>query len=107
MFNEIIKKVCDLANDYILTPFDLVNNARLDNYDYVKYYSKNDFLICEMKFSVLLEQYIFYYYFDSENKLQQIYAKNGKTKKLYFDRKKVVNQGIETYNKLIRKYQVS
>lgn len=107
MFEDFIKEICDLANDHILTPFDLVNNARLQHYNYVKYYSKNEYLICEMKFSIFSENYIFYYYFDISNKLQKIYGKKDKLKKLYFDRNKILNEKISEYKKAEIKNKVS
>lgn len=107
MFEELIKEICDLANDYLLTPLDLVENARLENYKYIKYYTKKDYLICEMKFEVSLEKYIFYYYFDTNNKLQQIYGKKGKIKKLYFDRKNTVEEKIIEYKKAMIKCKIS
>lgn len=107
MFEEMIKQICDLANDYLLSPFDLVENARLDNYEYIKYYSKDDYLICEMKFEVSLEKYVFYYYFDKDNKLQQIYGRKGRVKKLYFNRKDAIAEKVFEYNNAMTKYKIS
>ena len=60
-----------------------------------------------MKFEVSLEKYIFYYYFDTNNKLQQIYGKKGKIKKLYFDRKNTVEEKIIEYKKAMIKCKIS
>lgn len=84
MFNSMIKKMCELANDYILSPFNLVDNARLENYEYVKYYSDKNDLVCEMKFEILSEKYIFYYYFDKKDKLQKFMQKKMRKKDIYF-----------------------
>ncbi|MDH6456931.1 hypothetical protein M2102_000546 [Fusobacterium sp. PH5-7] len=100
----MIKKMCELANDYILSPFNLVDNARLENYEYVKYYSDKNDLVCEMKFEILSEKYIFYYYFDKKDKLQKIYAKEDeKERYLFFDRKENLEKEIIKYKKIMNK----
>lgn len=43
-FNELEKWICELANDHLVTPFNLLNNAKLTHYNYVKYYMDGDFL---------------------------------------------------------------
>lgn len=72
----------------IVTPFNLLENAKLDNYKYVKYYSQKEYFITEMKCSMGNEDVrVFYYYFDQDNKLQKIYQKCSVGKKeLLFDR---------------------
>lgn len=72
----------------IVTPFNLLENAKLDNYKYVKYYSQKEYFITEMKCCMGNEDVrVFYYYFDQDNKLQKIYQKCSIGKKeLLFDR---------------------
>ena len=75
MMKDIFDEIATLKNSYLLTPYNLLENAKLSHYEYVKYYTEKEFLICEMKFEVLKKDYIFYYYFDKNDKLQKIYKK--------------------------------
>lgn len=72
----------------IVTPFNLLENARLGNYQYVKYYTKKEYFIAEMKCSLgVQDTRTFYYCFDTDSKLQRIYQKcNNFSKELLFDR---------------------
>lgn len=85
---DYVNKLYELFYKPLVTPYNLLENAKLDNYQYVKYYIKNDFLVTEMKcINTLNESVIFYYLFDKDNLLQQIYQKFPKGKKeLLFDR---------------------
>lgn len=77
----------DLVFSNITTPFNLLENYKLSNYDYVKYYMRETYSICEMKCIMDFKETIFYYYFDSSNFLQQIHMEqDGITQKM-FDRK--------------------
>lgn len=89
-----IDKLYDLMYKDIVTPFNLIENAKLDNYAYVKYYTLKQYFVAEMKCIVGEEDVrIFYYCFDKENKLQRIYQKEEKGKKeLLFDRKQEIEK---------------
>lgn len=84
-----INELYNLMFKDIVTPFNLLENAKLDNYKYVKYYTKKEYFITEMKCSLgNNDERVFYYYFENEtNKLQKIYQKCSVGKKeLLFDR---------------------
>lgn len=86
--NKRIKKIYDLLYSPIVTPYNLLENAKLDNYSYVTYYKGKDGLIAEMQCSMDDEgEVIFYYNFDFEDKLSQIYMMQNGEKQLVFDRK--------------------
>ncbi|MCI6034245.1 hypothetical protein LIY46_04130 [Fusobacterium varium] len=95
MMKDIFDEIATLKNSYLLTPYNLLENAKLSHYEYVKYYTEKEFLICEMKFEVLKKDYIFYYYFDKNDKLQKIYKKEEKEVSLFFSRKKEIEKKIE------------
>ncbi|WP_196607391.1 hypothetical protein [Pectinatus frisingensis] len=96
--NKDIKKIYDMLYSPILTPYNLLENAKLDNYEYVTYYSNDIGLVAEMKCTVDGgETEIFYYQFDKENHLQRIYQKNGDTKDVVFDRGKEVKKAKDRY----------
>jgi|GEM_PF-1384462 len=82
----LLNEIVELNNDYILTPYNLLENAKLQNYKYVKYYKKDGYLICEMQFDVFKKDYVFYYYFDKNDKLHKIYKEENGKIELYFSR---------------------
>ena len=47
MFNYI-DEIYKLTNFAILTPSNLLNNIKLENYEEIRYYKDNGDLICEM-----------------------------------------------------------
>lgn len=96
--NKQIKKIYDLLYSPIVTPYNLLENAKLDNYSYVNYSKGKDGLIAEMKCNIEYEgEAIFYYHFDIEDKLSKIFMnKNGKTD-LVFDRKTELENAKKSY----------
>lgn len=86
-----LKSLYDLFFSPLVTPYNLLENAKLDNYSYVNYYKGQDGLIAEMKCKPKgsNKNIIYYYHFDSEDFLQKIYAnKNNSEKHLVFERNK-------------------
>lgn len=47
--NNYTQKIYDMIYSPILTPHNLLDNAKLDNYSYVKYLKKMDGLVVEME----------------------------------------------------------
>lgn len=84
---KYINKIYDLLYSPIITPYNLLENAKLDNYFYVNYY-KDDFgLISEMKCSMEDgTEKIFFYHFDTLDRLDRVYMQDGNCKKLVFSR---------------------
>lgn len=107
MFEDLIKEICRLSNDHLLTPYNLINNAKLPNYEYVKYYKESNFFVSEMKFNVFEESYIFYYYFDEKNMLQKIFGNVKNKKYLFFSRGKELKKAIELYTESISNEKIS
>lgn len=85
-------ELIDLLTSKLVTPMDLAENARLDNYEYIKYYQKKQFLIAEMKVIENKKIYFFYYYFDNNNFLQKIKLKINKKINILFSRKKEIEK---------------
>ncbi|WP_039233407.1 hypothetical protein [Clostridium novyi] len=84
---EYIKKIYDLLYSPIITPYNLLENAKLDNYKYVKYYKGKTGLVCEMKCSIEFEgEAIFYYHFDDKDSLSKIYMRQDGKRSILFDR---------------------
>lgn len=86
MFNYI-KKIYDLLYSPIITPYNLLENAKLENYSYVNYYKGKQGLIAEMKCITDDNiEAIFYYHFDSEDKLLRVYMETDSETSIVFDR---------------------
>lgn len=99
--NEYIKKIYDMLYSPILTPYNLLENAKLENYSYVKYYKDKTNLVAEMECKVDDDTKIFYYYFDEKDYLERIYMKTSKNRKIIFDREKEIEKSkIEYYKSL-------
>lgn len=95
---KIIEKIYELKFSDLTTPWNLMENAFLDNYEYVKYYTKNSGLTVEMKCQTLSTFNIFYYHFDKENKLDEIYLeKSNGEKELKFSRKMELEKILAEY----------
>lgn len=98
-FDEIFK----LMYSPIITPYNLLDNAKLDNYSYVKYYKKNNYFITEMKCQVDENETLFFYYFDDKNFLQKIYMEQEGIGNFVFDRKENIEDAKLKYYKLANK----
>jgi len=86
MSNDIMK-IYNMLYSPIITPYNLLENAKLDNYSYVKYYKDNNGVIAEMECLITGEgMKTFYYHFDKKDYLQKVYIKNDCAKQIIFDR---------------------
>lgn len=83
IFNE-----WDLKHKNIATPTNFVENAKLSNYRYVKFYRDGVNLIIEMKCICKdnIER-VFFYTFDERDFLQKIISVEENKNKTLFDRK--------------------
>lgn len=96
--NEYIKKIYNMMYSPIVTPYNLLENSKLDNYSYVKYYKANNLFIAEMECSIPNEgTKIFYYEFDSNDFLQAIYMENNGVKEKVFDRVAAIDEAKSEY----------
>lgn len=86
--DKYIDEIYNLIYSPIVTPYNLLENVKLDNYFYVNYYKGDQGIIAEMKCTTEDgEEAIFYYNFDKEEKLINIYMEKDSLKTLVFDRK--------------------
>lgn len=97
-----VQTIYDLLYSPIVTPLNLVENAKLNNYSYVSFYKSNDGIIAEMKCTMDdYQEAIFFYHFDQEDKLNFVYMETAnKRKELVFDRIKELE---EAKNKFLAK----
>lgn len=85
--NIVIKSLYDLENGHIIFPYELIANAKLPNYEHVKFSSTFEGLIveclCVMEDSVRIK---FNYHFDKQDRLQKLVAVDGFKCEILFDR---------------------
>lgn len=93
-----IKKIYDMLYSPIISPYNLLENAKLENYNYVKYYTNEIGLIAEMQCIIPGEgEQIFYYQFDKKDYLQIIYRNTIEEKSIIFSRQDAVEIAKEEY----------
>lgn len=86
--NDRIKGIYDMMYSPILTPYNLLENAKLGNYKYVKYYSNDTGIVVEMQ-CVIADDDVktFHYQFDDRDFLQEIYCDLDGGKDIIFRRR--------------------
>ena len=93
-----IKKIYDMLYSPIISPYNLLENAKLENYRYVKYYTNEIGLVAEMQCELPEEgEQIFFYQFDKRDYLQIIYQGTIETKNIIFNRQDAVENAKEEY----------
>lgn len=99
MLNEDVKRIYDLLNSPVLTPYNLLENAKLDNYFYVNYYKGKSGIICEMKCIVEDGNEVrYFYHFDQNDYLFRIYMEQKDEEKvIVFDREQELNSEVKKY----------
>lgn len=98
MYNEI-KNIYELLYSNITTPYNLLDNAKLPNYSYVKYFKGNNGLIVEMECDIKEEgSAIFLYHFDDEDKLEMVVKKIENVEETVFSRSEELERAVKRYN---------
>lgn len=87
----------DLFFSDITTPFNLLENHKLENYEYVKYYVENGLSVCEMLCYVEGVMTTFYYYFE-KNALMSIEKEQYGDRETLFDRLREKEEFINERN---------
>lgn len=86
-----VNEVYNMLYSPIVTPYDLLDNAKLENYSYVKYYTNDAGLVAEMRCTIPHEgSQVFFYQFDKNDYLQLIYQNEMKNENIVFSRKESV-----------------
>lgn len=91
--DEYAKKIYNMMYMPIVTPYNLLENAKIGNYKYVKYYNSEEGLIAEMKCEVPEEgEKVFYYHFDVKDYLQKISMECNGINEIVFDRNSAIEE---------------
>lgn len=105
---KYIDKLYTLLHSPIITPYNLLENAKLDNYNYVKYYKGNDGLIAEMQcVNDDAVEVTFFYEFNKNDELDIIFMKENKELEVVFSRDKEINNLKERIEELTNLQQRS
>ncbi|WP_312353942.1 hypothetical protein [Aminipila sp.] len=100
-----LNKIYEMMYLPIVSPYNLLENAKIDNYSYVKYYNSDEGLIAEMKCDVPREgEKTFYYHFDKKDYLKKIYMEVDGIKEIVFDRNKAIQEAKSEYFALRSQY---
>lgn len=84
---KYITNIYELLYRPVVTPYNLLENAKLPNYKYVSYYKEESGLVAEMQ--CLTEdgnEAIFHYHFDNNDHLKTVYMTVGGQREIVFDR---------------------
>lgn len=84
---KYIDKLYALLHSPMITPYNLLENAKLDNYNYVKYYKGSNGLIAEMEcINADANEVTFYYKFNVKDELDTIIMKSQNNTEVVFNR---------------------
>ncbi|NHM31277.1 hypothetical protein [Neobacillus terrae] len=100
-----VKKIYELLHSPILTPYNLLENVKLDSYSYVNYYKGEIGIICEMKCTDQNSiEAKYYYHFDEKDHLFKVLmdSSDGCQVEL-FNRNSELQQEVNNYSR--QKYQ--
>ncbi|WP_342476478.1 hypothetical protein NYE24_19630 [Paenibacillus sp. FSL H7-0350] len=82
-----IHELYTLIEGHIITPAELLSNAKLPNYEFVKFSNNGIGLHVEACCRVDEgKQVLFNYYFDEKDRLQKLVMESGTTSEVLFDR---------------------
>lgn len=82
-----IHELYTLTEGHIITPAELLSNAKLPNYEFVKFSNNGIGLHVEACCRIEEEgQVLFNYYFDEKDRLQKLVMESGTTSEVLFDR---------------------
>jgi hypothetical protein len=84
---KYIDKLYTLLHSPMITPYNLLENAKLDNYNYVKYYKGANGLIAEMQcVNEDAVEVTFFYEFNIKDELNTIIMKDDQNIEVMFNR---------------------
>lgn len=105
---KYIDKLYTLLHSPIITPYNLLENAKLDNYNYVKYYKGNNGLIAEMQcINDDAIEVTFFYEFNRKDELDIVFMKDGSDLEVVFSRNEEIENLKERIDQLINLQQKS
>ncbi|MEI5994121.1 hypothetical protein [Candidatus Enterococcus mansonii] len=98
MYNQI-ERIYELTNSTILTPYNLLENIKLNNYSEINYYKEEQNIICRMTSLEDNEEVNYFYVFDKKDNLLTAKILYGTEELEIFNRSKELNSLIEHHKK--------
>lgn len=103
MNDTIIDKIFDLKNQNIVTPYNLLENLKNDNYKYVNYLKEKNSILCDIGFIEDGSLIKFLYKFNKDFKLENIVYDTGTGENVeLFNRQKELDKALFNYNQTIK-----
>lgn len=96
---EMVNKIYELSYLPLLTPYNLLDNLKLDNYTAVSYKKVTSGLLAEISCIINNCAMTFYYEFDISNKLSKIYYYESDNIEYLFDRDTSLKEAKDAYFK--------
>lgn len=96
--DDMINRIHELLNSPLLTPYSLISNVKLPNYNYVKY-SKNDIgVVAEVECMIdNQEEQRFFYQFDEKDYLKEVFYFENEKKEILYDRDATLDEAKSEY----------
>ena len=96
--DDMINRIHELLNSPLLTPYSLISNVKLPNYNYVKY-SKNDIgVVAEVECMIdNQEEQRFFYQFDEKDYLKEVFDFENEKKEILYDRDAALDEAKSEY----------
>jgi len=101
--DKLFNNIYNLTYNHLVTPYNLLNNLKLENYHEINFRKNNLEIIAEIKCTVDKQELTFEYIFDNNNFLKQVAYFSESNKNILFDREAELTQ---ERNKFIRKVNV-
>jgi len=98
VIDETIKEIYNMLYSPVVTPYNLLDNARLENYDYVMYKRSDIGLVAILRCTVEPGfKPDFYYYFDQKDNLLKIIMQTEENEEVIFDRQSEIKKLEKKY----------
>jgi len=91
--DERFQQLYELLYSPIITPYNLLENAKLDNYDYVNYSKIENGMLVTMKCTIERDLIAnFFYFFDDNDCLQMVKMETDEGMETIFDRQSEIEK---------------
>lgn len=99
MLNETIQQIYNMLYSPVVSLYSLVDNAKLDNYEYVNYSKVKDELLVTMRCMIDNTPATFSYWFDKNDYLQKAIMETPQGSEILFDRRIEIQSLQKRYKK--------
>lgn len=97
--NKLFDKIYNLTYTPLVTPFNLLNNLKLDNYHEINFHKRNGEIVAQIKCTIDNKMSTFEYIFNSDNFLMKITHIDKSGNEILFDRNSELSTDRDDYLK--------